>query len=354
MSQKTENVLLKTAGRKKNSGPGNVVLTRTPVRLSFGGGGTDLASYYEEFGGFVLSTTIDKYFYSVIEKPPAPGIEITSADLDVSRKYTTTRPKAGDPLNLPLAVLDHLKIKSARIFLSSEVPQGSGLGLSGAVTVNLLHGLLTVQKKPADKKLLARLASRIEIEILKRPIGLQDQYACAFGGLNAITFSRNKVGIERLHLKKETLEKFQNNLMLFFTGRCRDSAKILQTQTKNTADKRSGVLESLHRIKELGLKMKTALLKNRPDEVGELLHASWLHKQKLAPGIALPSLETAYSAALKKGALGGKITGAGGGGFFVLYCPEKRRSAVRKALQAFGLEEVIFRFESEGSRVFFS
>lgn len=328
-----------------------LVLTRTPVRLSFGGGGTDLPSYYEEFGGLVLSTTIDKYFYSLIEPRPEKGLSIISADMRLAQNFLNARMAKSNVLKIPLAVCNFLNIDRTRLFLASQIPKGSGLGLSGAVTVNLLHGLLTWQKKNPSKRLLAELASKIEIEILGRPIGKQDQYASAFGGLNLIIFEKNKTTVKKLNIKKKTLETFQKNLLLFFTGQCRDSAKILKVQNKNTQVRKEEIVASLDQIKKYALTMKEALLADEPDEIGRLLHLSWASKKRLARGITSSFIDTAYETALKNGAFGGKITGAGGGGFFLVYCPLKNKEKVSVALNRLGLKEIFFKFENSGSQV---
>ena len=341
------------------------IIARAPVRVSFGGGGTDLSVYYEKHGGFVLSTTINRYCHVFARPARDGGIHINSADYRVWQSFRRGQiPEIAEPLTLPKAVLEwflqqdslnRLLPGGVELFLASEVDGGTGLGSSSAMTVALIQALAALaQAHGSDLSLsvegLAELACHIEIERLQMPIGKQDQYASAFGSLNTIRFTADQVTVEPLPVSPRLREALQMRLMLFSTGRTHDSSDILRRQRSNT-EKEPQVLERLHHLKALARQMCDALTGQELDRFGLLLHESWLAKKQLTNEISNSAIDHWYAAARKAGALGGKISGAGGGGFLLLYCPLKRQRAVREQLHSLGLREMPFCFSEGGASV---
>jgi D-glycero-alpha-D-manno-heptose-7-phosphate kinase len=333
-----------------------MLIVRAPVRISLAGGGTDLSAYYEPFGGLVVGTTINKYFYAIIETSGRAGVQLSSSDYATLYYHAPGEEMAWDgDLRLPRAILHHFGISTGiELFLACQIPPGTGLGSSSAAAVALVKGLATLTERPLSPLELAEEACAIEIEKLDMPIGKQDQYFAAFGGLNAITFSAAGCAPRPLRVMEATQRALEANLMLFFTGTAHNSAHILAAQREATSRQRSGVIDALHHIKGLAEQTITALEEGLPDRVGELLHENWIQKKRLASGITNPAIDEDYSEAMAHGALGGKITGAGGGGFLMLYCPLERQERVTKALEARGLRRMDFGFESEGARILFN
>lgn len=328
-----------------------MIITKAPVRISFGGGGTDFPAYYEKFGGAVLSATIDKYFYSILHNSNNDMIEIESSDYQLYQRIRDVHDiRLNDTLMIPKAVLKYFKVdEKVHLSLKSDIPPGAGLGLSGAVTASLVKLISTFVKKELSKKEIANLASIIEIDILKRPIGMQDQYASSFGGLNFITFNKDSsIDVEPINIKEEYVQELEDNLMLFYTGRLRDSAQILATQRKATESGERHLIESLTRMKDIAYRMRDAFCKGDILDVGKLLHESWERKKSLSKDISNPVIDRYYNLAIKNGAIGGKITGAGGGGFLLILCEGKYKDNVRNALAEEGLQELDFSFEKDG------
>jgi D-glycero-alpha-D-manno-heptose-7-phosphate kinase len=330
-----------------------MLIARAPVRISLAGGGTDLSAYYEQFGGLVVGTAITKYFYAFIEVSGRPGVQISSADYGTFYHHAAGREMAWDgDLSLPRAVLHHFGVSSGvDLFLASEIPPGTGLGSSSAATVALVKGFTTLQGEAHSKQEIADGACTIEIAKLGMPIGKQDQYFAAFGGLNAITFHSECTTVRPLEVAEETRRALETNLLLFFTGSAHNSAHILNEQREATAQRHSSVVDALHQIKRLAERTIVAIEEGLPDQVGELLHENWLCKKQLASGITNPVIDASYDTARAHGALGGKITGAGGGGFLMLYCPLERHEQVTAALEAQGLRRMDYHFDRGGARV---
>lgn len=330
-----------------------MLIARAPVRISLAGGGTDLAAYYERYGGLVISAAIAKYFYAVVEVTGRPGLQVASSDYHSFFRNPPGRQLAweGD-LSLPRAILHHFGVTDGiEMFLASEVPPGTGLGSSSTVAVTIIKALSTLMGQPASKHLVAETACHIEIEKLGKPIGKQDQYAAAFGGINAITFTRDQTFVEPLALSDATQRALQQSLLLFFTGASHNSATILREQTQSTQQTGSAVVDALHGIKRLAEQTRAALETGHPERIGELLHENWERKKRLASGISNRAIDEAYDTARAHGALGGKITGAGGGGFLMLYCPPAHQDAVTSALEERGLVRMDFHVDSAGARV---
>lgn len=331
-----------------------MLIGRAPVRISFAGGGTDLRDYYSRFGGMVVSAAIDKYFYAIVSPREDKSIQLISADYQTMSSVENLDCIDLDdgPLSLPKAIIDNLNIqRGLNLFLASEIPPGTGLGSSGAVAVTLLNTLSTLNGGTVSPSDAAERAFYIETEILGMPIGKQDQYASAHGGLNAIYFEEEGVRVEPLRMDPEVLRQFERNLMLFFTGSTRNSATILRNQRAQTKNNDSRTLEALHRIKHLGQEVRETLEQGDLDRFGDLLHEGWENKKRISSSITNERIDGAYEKARAYGARGGKITGAGGGGFLMVYCDEEHQPAVRGALKDDGLEEMTFSFDFDGARV---
>jgi D-glycero-alpha-D-manno-heptose-7-phosphate kinase len=332
-----------------------MLIGRSPVRISFGGGGTDLPAYYEQFGGAVLSTAINKYFYTILGSRGDGRIQVISSDLRVFGNWSdlTSLPGHNSGLEIPLAVLKDLGADfAADLFLASEIPPGTGLGSSASVCVNLLKVITTYLRCPLSKYDLAERAYRITRVGLGRHVGKQDEYAAAFGGLNYIRFLKDgSVQVDALQLDPGVLSALQSNLMLFFTGAAHHSWDILADQEKSTRQPSGQTVEALHEVKEASALMKEALACGNLEHFGHLLDDAWQAKKRVSIHISNPRIDRLYDLALESGALGGKITGAGGGGFLLLYCEPHSRDAVRAAMQNEGVQEMAFAFDSQGAQV---
>jgi len=332
-----------------------MLIVRSPVRISFGGGGTDLPAYYEKYGGAILSTSINKYFYTILSQRDDNYVQIISSDLramehcgDIAKMSV-----ADNKLAVPLAVLKSVGRKiSVNLFLASEIPPGTGLGSSATVCVNLLKALTSYLHIPASKYDLAEKAFTIAREVLGKPVGKQDEYAAAFGGLNFIRIADSgTTHVEPVDLPQEVKRELQQNLMLFFTGTARDSWEILREQETSSQDRQSQTVSALHRIKWLAEQMRRALLKGNLNEFGCLLDEAWNAKKQVSNKVSDSGIDQLYRVAKENGALGGKITGAGGGGFLLLYCEQACHQSVREAFAAHNLPEMRFEFESQGAQV---
>jgi D-glycero-alpha-D-manno-heptose-7-phosphate kinase len=329
-----------------------MLISRAPVRISFGGGGTDLPSFYERYGGLVISTSINHYVYAILTPGNWKGVQIVSADYRTFWRQPLDNLIWDGDLALPRAIVHEFGLEQGLdIFLASQVPPGTGLGSSGSVAVCLINGLAAWRGAPLSLSEVAEKACYIEIEKMGMPVGKQDQYASAFGGLNCITFTADGVTVEPVQLSEVTHQTLERRLMLFFTGSSRQSSSILRYQKQKGEAGDQRVIERLLAIKELGLAIRQALEAEDLDVFGELLHRSWLQKRSLAPNISNDSINQTYELALAHGALGGKITGAGGGGFLLLYCQEVYQDAVTQALEATGLRRIGFSFDACGAQV---
>lgn len=329
-----------------------MLIARAPVRMSLAGGGTDLAAFYERYGGLVINVAVAKYFYAFVEVSGRPGLQISSSDYHTYFRHPHGRQLAWDgDLSLPRAILSRFGVSDGvELFLASEVPPGTGLGSSSTVAVTLVKALSTLLNQPRSKAEVAEEACAIEIGKLGMPIGKQDQYAASFGGLNAFTFTANETIVEPLTVSDKTRRTLEQSILLFFTGSSHNSSTILAEQTRSTRQD-SHVIEALRDIKRLAQEARDALERDKPDRLGELLHENWERKKRLASGISTGSIDRAYEVARAHGALGGKIAGAGGGGFLLLYCPPARQEAVTAALEAEGLVRMDYHFDYGGARV---
>jgi len=312
-----------------------MIITRTPFRISFAGGGSDLKNYYEKYGGSVVSVTINKYMYLSLHP-------YFVQDKYLLKYSKTEHPNSVDEINHPIIreVFKRYGIKGVDFNSSADIPSGTGLASSSAFTVGLINLCNVYTDKYMNKQDIAELACNIEIDDLKEPIGKQDQYACACGGLNFIEFYKDGVvDVEKLYLQSKTYHTLEKNLLMFYTGKTRNAGDILIEQQKNTTDDKAKI-ESLHKMVQLSQDLKIELLKGNTNAMGEILHTGWMYKKELADGISDDGIDYYYNLARENGASGGKLLGAGGGGFLLFYVEEKNRSRVRQALK--DLKEIDF------------
>ena len=330
-------------GSRSRRGQG-VIVVQTPLRISFLGGGTDFEQFYSTEEGAVLSAAIDKCVFVIVKERFDDMIYVNYSKKEIVDTV--------DKLEHEL-VREAIKItgtaKGMEITTLADIPsEGSGLGSSSSITVGLLQALYAYQGELKMAETLAREACQIEIDILGKPIGRQDQYIAAYGNMRFITFRDNAIEVERIVLSTEDKRRFNENLLLFYTGVTRESSAILAEQKANI-NARRGVLQQ---IKKLAIEARNAVLEGAFDGFGEILHQGWELKKQLASKISNSGIDETYETARKAGAIGGKITGAGGGGFLLLYCPKEKQESVRRALR--GLRELPFRFENDGSKVIFN
>ena len=324
----------------------NMIITRSPLRISLGGGGTDLPSYYREFGGFVISAAIDKYVYITLHETFQEAIIVKYSKMEtVQNVGEISHPIVREALKLVGVQYPHLEITSM-----SDIPAGTGLGSSGSFTAALLRALHMLQNDQVSRRELAEEACHIEIDILGEPIGKQDQYIAAFGGITCFHFQQDgTVDVQPLRLQVETLRNLEDNLVLFFTGFTRSASAILQDQDSRSRQKDREMLDNLHFVKQIGCESKTALENGDLHLFAELMHRHWEHKKNRTKGMSNSSIDEYYDFARRNGALGGKLIGAGGGGFLMFYTEEKTR--LRRALSEAGLREVRWRFDFHGTTV---
>lgn len=326
-----------------------MIITRSPLRITLGGGGTDLPSYYRRFGGFLISAAIDKYVYVTITRPFTPGIFLKYSKLEhVEHPDEVQHPIIREALKLTENGSSQIEITTL-----ADIPAGTGLGSSGSFTTALLRALSAYHRKPLHSDRLAALACDIEIDRLNEPIGKQDQYIAAYGGVTCFTFHEDDgVEVRPVALSQHALHRLEDHLLLFFTGYSRSASSILAEQkARTTADDRE-MVENLHYVKELGKRSLTALEAGDLTTFGEMMHEHWVRKRERSGGMTNSRIDEWYQLALKNGARGGKLVGAGGGGFLMFYADDapKLRNAMRNA----GLDEVRFRFDFEGTKVLFA
>jgi len=326
-----------------------MIITKTPFRITLGGGGTDLPSFYREHGGFVLAVAIDKHMYLNVNTPILDdGIRVQYSKTEIVGHVNEIQH------TLAREALRFFHIQNGIEIVSiADIPAGTGLGSSSCYLVGLLNAMHTLTQTPTSPSELAEEACHIELERLKKPIGKQDQYMAAFGGLTEIQISKEgEVRAARLCVPVELVETLENNTLLFYTGSSRDAIGILEKQDAAAKKKDHGVVGSLTEIKEIGIEIRDQIMRGNLRRFGELLDVHWQVKKKLSNGVSNPQIDAWYELARRNGAIGGKISGAGGGGFLMLYC-EENKAQLREALRRAGLKELNFRFEFEGSKVVF-
>lgn len=326
-----------------------MIITRSPLRISLGGGGTDLPSYYNNNDGFVLSAAINKYVYVSIMKPFIKGIFLKYSKTEIVNTF--------DEIEHPI-IRESLRMLNfetqIEITTLADIPSGTGLGSSGSFTTALLKALYSKNKRNLTKQELAELACYIEIDRLGEPIGKQDQYISSVGGLSAFKFhktkdGKNNVTFNSLKVSNETMLNLENNLLLFFTGFSRSASNILMDQNKRSLENDKDMINNLHFVKDLGFKCKEAIESGNIELFGKLMNEHWVHKKKRSNGMSNSKIDEWYKLAIKNGAVGGKIVGAGGGGFLMFLADNV--SLLRRTMSKAGLQEVTFRFDFEGTKL---
>ena len=323
-----------------------MIISQTPFRVTLGGGGTDLSSYYSQHGGFIFSAALDKYMFINLNKPIVDDyIRVKySKSEEVSHRDELQHEIAREALRLVGIE------KAIEIVSMADVPAGSGLGSSSCYTVGLLNALHVMKRDSVSLSDLAEEACRIEIDVLKKPIGKQDQYLAAFGGLTVLEIEKDgKVKVRQARVSSRTIDDLNRNMLLFFTSISRSADVILSKQNKGAQENNKQVLESLHYIKESGYRILEHLESGNVSDFGLMLDKHWEMKKKLSPYISNAHFDKIYKIAKENGVLGGKLSGAGGGGFFLLYA-EKNQTKLRKAMAACGLREMRYHFDFGGSK----
>ncbi|NTU69547.1 galactokinase [bacterium] len=326
-----------------------MIIARSPLRITLGGGGTDLPSYYRHHEGFLIAAAIDKYVFTTINRPFKQGLFLKYSDIE---HVSTVEEIRHNIIREALSMQD-LRTPQIEITTMADIPAGTGLGSSGSFTTSLLMALSAYRKKPIRTEQLAELACHIELDRLNEPIGKQDQYIAAYGGITCFTFRRNdEVVVEPLKVSIDTVFDLEDNLLLFFTGFSRSASHILKDQHIRSKANDKEMINNLHFVKDLGLRSKAALEEGNTKLFGELMHEHWEHKKRRSGGMSNTEIDDYYQLALNNGATGGKLVGAGGGGFLLFHATE--RNKLRCAMKSAGLQEVRFRFDFEGSKVILS
>lgn len=325
-----------------------MILARAPMRITLGGGGTDLPSYYSKYGGFVLSAAIDKYLYIYVNRPKADGlIRVKYSRYEEVSDANQVQHDLVRPALKLLGIKNNVEIVSM-----ADVPAGTGLGSSSTYLVCLLTALYELKRERVPTQAMAEFACKVEMEMAGHPVGKQDQYLAAFGGITCLDIEPDgRVHVSPLNISLTTAEDLRSRVLLFFTGISRSANNILQAQKRDTEKKDDAVVDSLHKTKEMGFRVKEALQKGDLETFGHILHEHWENKKRRSGSISNPNIDRWYNAAREAGALGGKVIGAGGGGFLMLYSPIRKKGAVRKALASEGLEEMPFNFDFQGAKV---
>ena len=326
-----------------------MIIARSPLRISLGGGGTDIPSYYKEHEGFLLAAAIDRYVYVTVMRPFTEGIYLKYSEIEHVAQVASIK----HPIIREVLAEFDLKTPQVEITTLADIPSGTGLGSSGSFTTALVKALYAHYRKNIHPEQLAELACKIEIEKLGEPIGKQDQYIAAYGGITEFNFHKDgSVSSAPLNLSVQTVHDLEDNLLLFFTGISRSAGSILKDQVDKSKAKDSKMVENLHFTKDLGLRSKAALVQGDTNKFGELMHEHWEHKKSRSSGMTSDFIDDAYSQAIRAGAVGGKLVGAGGGGFLMFYADDKEK--LRKKMGEMGLEEVRFQFDFEGTKVILS
>lgn len=324
-----------------------MIFVRAPFRIPLGGGGTDLPSYYSKYGGSLLSAAINRYMFVSVNRP--------TVDKLIRVKYTQTEIVEKVSQIKHDLVREALKLvgptHTIEINSLADLPAGTGMGSSGSYLVALLKALHTLKREYVTTQDLAEEACKIEIDILNKPVGKQDQYLAAFGGVTKLEISkRGKVNVSPVALSPATIRELENNMLVFYTGINREGKQILTKQNEETKKKNAAVVKNLHLIKKIGQDIEKALIKGDIVRFGRLLHKHWMSKKKLSEAVTSSQINLLYEVGIKAGALGGKIIGAGGGGFLMFCCPGDKRK-LRAIMAKKGMQEIFFRFDMEGAKV---
>ncbi|MCW3999798.1 MAG: galactokinase [Candidatus Bathyarchaeota archaeon] len=322
-----------------------MIVSKTPLRLTLGGGGTDLPAYCSQHGGFVVTSAIDKYIYLVINRRFEEPVRVSYSITEIVEPIGSIKhPVIREALEM-LDLRSNLEIISI-----AEVPAETGLGSSSSFTVGLLHALHMYKDEHLSRQVLAEEACRLQMDILKEPCGYQDTFIAAYGGLVCLDIAKDgKVNVSSLKISDEAMRELENNLVFFYTGIKRSSSSVLKDQG-NAVKEQGTQLDAMHEVKAIGYKVKHALENGDINQFGRLQHEHWLVKKRTSPVISTGLIDKWYELGLKNGALGGKLMGAGGGGFLMFYC-ENGRDSLRKAMAKEGLREIAFDFEADGSKI---
>lgn len=324
-----------------------MITSRSPLRISLGGGGSDLPSFYKRYGGYLIAGSIDKYIYTTIIKPFTDGIFLKYSKIERKKKINEIEHKI-----IKFVLKEELRSHPPQIEIITiaDIPSGTGLGSSGSFTVGLLTALNSFNNKLSTKREIAEKASSIEIERLKLPVGKQDQYIATYGGISEFYFNKNgTVKISRLPLKDNAIEELNDSLVMFFTGFSRKSSKVLSSQKRETLKSNKAMIDNLLYTKDLGFQSRDALLDNNFVKYGQIMHEHWSHKMKRSNSMSNKKINEWYLSGIKNGAIGGKLIGAGGGGF-LLFLTENKLKLKKKMLEL-GLKETKFSFEHEGAKI---
>jgi D-glycero-alpha-D-manno-heptose-7-phosphate kinase len=323
-----------------------MIIVRSPLRITLGGGGTDVPSYYRDHDGFLMAAAIDKFVYVTVIKPFVSGVYLKYSKIE----HVDTIEEVQHPIVREALKLFDFGMPQIEITTLADIPAGTGLGSSGSFTTALLRALHAHARGIIHPRELAEQACFIEIEKLGEPIGKQDQYIAAFGGITCFTFRKDDtVEAVPLAVDEEIRCGLEDNLLLFFTGFSRSASRILRDQDSRTKGRDSAMIDNLHYVKDLGLRSKAALEKGDMPGFGRLMHEHWEHKRKRSGDMSNSQIDGWYNLALKNGAIGGKLIGAGGGGF-LMFCVEDK-VGLRQAMREAGLPEVRFHFDFEGTKV---
>lgn len=330
-----------------------MLLGFSPVRISFAGGGTDMPEYYEKFGGNVVSTGINQFTYVLFKPRDDDLFQAFSTNFEIHQKKTTFKKlKSKSGTEIAVSVIKYLNFKKGADFvIGSDVSPGSGLGASSSLTVNFVNIISKLQKKNFSKKQIAEKSFFIERNLLFHPIGKQDDYVASYGGLNYIKFSKNNTTVTPIHLKKSKSEELQKNLLLFFMGTTRKSSSVLSKQLKKTKNLDPTTLNSLHKVNDLAKDLFKSLIRSDLTKVGEILDKGWKEKKNFTTQVSNPKIDKIYENAIKNGAIGGKLTGAGAGGHMLFYCEPKKQKMVKNEMERLGLKYVDFKFYQNGPKI---
>jgi len=324
-----------------------MIVSRAPVRFSLGGGGSDLPSYSREHGGFVVSAAVDKFVFVCVARRFYDTIRLAYSETETVDSVDKIRHRIFRAALKSMGFTGGLELHSL-----ADVPANTGLGSSSSFTVALLNGLHAFRRESVPAEQLAREACALEMDVLGEPIGKQDQYIAAYGGISAMTFHPDgRVDVERLDLRDEVIDELETRLVIYYTGVERAASSVLAQQAGSIVENRDGAVERMHRIKALGHETRRILLSGELDSYGEMLDEHWAQKRRLAAGMTAGVLDEHYEAARKAGAIGGKLMGAGGGGFFMFYVRPGERRRLHETLTARGLRPLRFRFDFDGARI---
>lgn len=325
----------------------------TPIRLSFAGGGTDIPEFYNEFGGDIIATTINQFTYTIIHSRFDKLFQAFSPDF---QKYYSAlkyeKIEIEDGTEIASAIIKSMKFKSGiNVMLCSDVPAGSGLGSSGSLAVNLVNTISFLKGEKLSKKQTAEKAFDIGRKTLHWPIGKQDEYITSFGGFNYIKFGKKQITVKPIKLSNSITNELLNNLILFREGNTRNSSVILTKQIQRIKDKNTDTINSLLSVKDLACTMVDSLRQSDITKFGEILHQGWIAKKKFTKNVSNSRIDRIYNLALKNGAIGGKITGAGGGGHMLFYCEKSKQKKLEKKLESLGLTHIKFSFYNSGPKI---